>query len=241
MLTDVDILRAWELGEPLGEIGRALCLLGSGFPERSRSELAELSIGQRDALLLGLREKTFGGALRGFAECPACAQVLVFSTTCAALRVSTPSVSWPLSLAVDDLVLRLRPLNSQDLAAAAAQQDLGAARQELLARCVLSAQRGEVSVGELPATLYAPVSAALAEYEPQADVRLTLRCSAAACGQKWQEVFDIGVYFWTEVAAQARRLVHEVDALARVYGWREADILAMSTVRRQQYLSLAGP
>jgi hypothetical protein len=31
----------------------------------------------------------------------------------------------------------------------------------------------------------------------------------------------------------------EVDALARAYGWREADILALSPARRAAYLELA--
>jgi hypothetical protein len=242
MLTDVDMLRAWELGELAGPVGRALAMLTCGFPERSSAELAGLSIGQRDALLLHLRQETFGRTLRGSAECAACGQAVVFSTICSELQVSTPPTSWPLTLYAADWVLRIRPLDSQDLAVAAATGELQAARRELLARCLISAQRGDARIApdELPEEVYTQVVAALAEHDPQADIRLTLRCAATECGQTWQAVFDIASYFWTEVAARARRLFHEVDALARTYGWREADILAMSPVRRQQYLNLGG-
>jgi hypothetical protein len=51
--------------------------------------------------------------------------------------------------------------------------------------------------------------------------------------------FDIEEYFWVEVAARAMRILREIHILARAYGWREADILAMSTRRRQAYLELA--
>ena len=47
-------------------------------------------------------------------------------------------------------------------------------------------------------------------------------------------------YLWKEVLIEARRLLREVNALARTYHWREADILALSPRRRQAYLELAG-
>jgi hypothetical protein len=54
-----------------------------------------------------------------------------------------------------------------------------------------------------------------------------------------QTLFDIGRYLWEELRAQAVRLLHEVHTLARFYGWREADILALSAARRHAYLELA--
>jgi hypothetical protein len=35
---------------------------------------------------------------------------------------------------------------------------------------------------------------------------------------------------------KARRILQQVDALARVYGWNEAEILSLSQKRRQRYL-----
>jgi hypothetical protein len=53
-------------------------------------------------------------------------------------------------------------------------------------------------------------------------------------------LFEIGTFLWTELAAQAKRLLREIAALARVFGWSEAEVLSLSATRRQIYLELAG-
>ena len=89
---------------------------------------------------------------------------------------------------------------------------------------------------ELPDDLLAALADEMSARDPQAEVLLDLTCPA--CGSRWQALFDIAAFFWTELAAEAKRLLREVDALARAYGWREADILALSPQRRQAYLEL---
>jgi hypothetical protein len=89
---------------------------------------------------------------------------------------------------------------------------------------------------ELPPAVVQQLSAQLAEMDPQAEIILTPICPA--CGHSWQVLFDIVTFFWTELSGQARRLLQEVYRLARAYGWSEADILAMSPLRRQFYLEL---
>ena len=78
----------------------------------------------------------------------------------------------------------------------------------------------------------------MAEADPQADVQLALVCPA--CGHTWQATFEIVSFLWAELSAWAERTLADVHALASTYGWREADILAMSARRRQRYLELAG-
>ena len=39
--------------------------------------------------------------------------------------------------------------------------------------------------------------------------------------------------------AWARRTLRDVHVLARAYGWREADVLALSPTRRQIYVELS--
>jgi hypothetical protein len=77
----------------------------------------------------------------------------------------------------------------------------------------------------------------IAALDPQADTRIDLSCPD--CHHGWSEVFDVVSFFWTEIDAWARRLLRDVNVLARAYGWREHDILAMSTMRRQLYLAMA--
>ena len=61
-----------------------------------------------------------------------------------------------------------------------------------------------------------------------------------ACRHRWQAVFDILTFFWTEIRREARRLLEHVHVLARAYGWREGEILALSERRRQAYLEMVG-
>jgi hypothetical protein len=76
----------------------------------------------------------------------------------------------------------------------------------------------------------------MAECDPQAEVLLDLACPA--CDHRWPLLFDATAYLWAEIAVHARRLLREVHLLARAYGWREADVLALSAARRSYYLDL---
>src|SRR5436305_910057 len=60
-----------------------------------------------------------------------------------------------------------------------------------------------------------------------------------ACAHGWESSFDVDRYLWEEVHAWAIRTLQDVHILASSYGWREAEILALSQVRRQFYLELA--
>lgn len=80
------------------------------------------------------------------------------------------------------------------------------------------------------------IAALMAEADPQADVELALTCPG--CGIAWGVPFDIGMFLWWELDARARRLLQDVSVLASAYGWREADVLALTPRRRQLYLEL---
>ncbi|MHC4352435.1 MAG: phage baseplate protein, partial [Planctomycetota bacterium] len=58
------------------------------------------------------------------------------------------------------------------------------------------------------------------------------------CRHKWQKVFDIVTFLWEEISLHAKGLLQEVHSIASVYGWREDDILSMSSARRQYYLHM---
>ena len=234
-----DLLRIWEAGEDQHPLDRALTILAAACPELTRDELAALSIGQRDARLLALRELTYGPKLEGFVECPRCAEGLEFDVTATDLRASSPDAAEEaLEIVAGDLEVRFRLPDSRDLAAVLGCRDAAAARDLVVGRCVLEARNGAVEVegGELPADAVAEISRRMSEHDPQAEVLMDFRCPA--CDHRWQALFDALTFFWTELAAQARRLLREVHTLARAYGWREADILGMSTRRRQSYLEM---
>ena len=99
----------------------------------------------------------------------------------------------------------------------------------LLERCAGSA--------ELSGEERAAVAAALAEADPLAEVLVDVACPA--CGEEFVADLDIGAFVWADVRARAQRLLLEVDALARAYGWTEVEVLALGERRRAAYLELA--
>jgi hypothetical protein len=72
--------------------------------------------------------------------------------------------------------------------------------------------------------------------DPWAEITLHLSCPA--CRHEWDLLFDIVEFFWREISAQARRLLREIDTLARAYGWTEREILSLPAQRRQSYLEM---
>jgi hypothetical protein len=71
-LSASDLLQIWEHGRGKTPIEQALAILGFASPHVPAADLEQLTIGQRDACLLYLRELTFGSQLKGLANCPAC-------------------------------------------------------------------------------------------------------------------------------------------------------------------------
>jgi len=233
-----DILRVWEQGQAEHPLDRALTLLHAAFPDTPRDELAQLTIGQRDAYLLKLRELTFGSKLNCFAECPGCKERLEFVITASEILLLSETGEKNHELEIGEALVQYRMPNSLDLAAVARSRDVDAACNLLVQRCVLQVIRDSISVdwSELSSLAKAKLAEHMAEQDPQADITLDLHCPA--CDHKWQTVFDILSYFWAELNMDARRLLYDVHTLALAYGWSESDILSMSYTRRQYYLGM---
>lgn len=239
-LSDAAVLGVWEVGRAQSPPDRALTMLQAAEPEAERGELAALSVGQRDALLLEAYRRTFGSRLRGLAECPACQAPLEVELDAERLRPLTGSApsGGEQVLRSGPYTLRFRLPDSRDLTAAAAAASPAAGRQLLARACITEARcNGEDVRAELPELLLGELAGRLADLDPDADVRLELDCPE--CGHRWQLTFDAAEYLWAEISARARRVLYEVDALARAYGWSEAEILSLSPARRASYLELA--
>src|SRR5690242_18967507 len=112
--------------------------------------------------------------------------------------------------------LVVRVPTTEDLLAVQAPGTRGEAR--LLERCIVR------DVGEIERRT---AFETLARDRPILEVLIDLAC--ASCEHVWSERFATGEYLWLEVRAQARRLLLDIHTLASSYGWREDDVLTMST------------
>ncbi|MCW8084282.1 hypothetical protein [Sabulicella glaciei] len=216
------LLDAWEQGARQHPLHRALKLLQVAEPHTSLEALAELPIGERDRRLFALRARLFGPRLEAVIACPQCGEQMdIACDGRAVFGAEARACEAELEIAGRRVCLRA-PTTADLLEIAQLPPDERPAA--LLAQCADEAADAH------------EVESRLAELDPLAEVSFALGC--AACGHAWAEVFDIAGFLWTEVGERAQRLLRDIHTLARAYGWREGDILALSPQRRAAYLSL---
>lgn len=233
----VDLLALWELTCAPGD---ALALLARACPELPPEALARLPLGRQTLALLELRERVLGPRLSAQARCPACGESLELELEVPELRAGEPAAEGATCLVEHGgYRLQLRLPSAADVAFAA-RDDSDDPRRTLLARCLLDLNQdgGPCSLDHLPDDLIERAAAAVAAADPHAAIDLELTCSA--CGHGFLAALDVLAVLRVELRAHAQRLARQVHALARAYGWREAEILAMSPARRQLYLDLVG-
>jgi hypothetical protein len=261
-LSATEVIQLWEVGRSRHPVDRALAMVRLSAPGSTRDELAALPLGRRDAQLMRLRQATFGDRLQTLATCTQCGERLEVELSCSALLApaGAEEAAGTHTIKHSGYLVTFRIPDSFDVAAIVTAAEpppqpspgtggggrsprgegaIEAARATLLARCVLEASGPDgaaVGAGELPADVAEAVGEAMAELDPQAEVLLDMQCPQ--CGHAWQSALDITSVLWSEVSVYARRLLLEVDQLARAYGWREPDILALSPARRAAYLEL---
>lgn len=238
------MLQLWEQGLHAARVARDDALLraaGNDAPPRA--------LGPRNAALLAAHARWFGPSLALHSSCPDCAEVVEYSVNSAVmaqtLQQSPPAVE-PALLALSGHRLHLRAPDVDDLARAEDAGDAGDAAfaNTVLAACVLSWKGSrEAAVTDTappadtwPADLRAAALAQIEALDPAASVSFDLHCPA--CDTAWVAPLDPGAVLWRKVQAAAERLLQEIDLLARAYGWREPDILALSPMRRAAYLQL---
>lgn len=244
-LSERDFLEIWERGQGRHPVDQALAVLVSALPQSSPAELARKSIGERDGALLEVYRRSFGPRFDAVAACPRCRESVEFSFQVEnVLSPPAPDPGGPHRFRHGTHEIDYRLPDSRDLAEIAnlphSADPLATGRALLLERCVTQARDGEnpMAAADLPADVVAGLAAAMQAADPQAEVALEAACPA--CGFAWQMCFDVVAFLWSRIASRARQLLREVHLLARAYGWREPDTLALSPARRAYYLELAG-
>jgi hypothetical protein len=239
-LGTTELLSHWEAGTTQPRWDWARGLVHAAFPEIGRERFDLLTVGERDTRLLELREALFGTELAGLSTCSGCGATVELEFSAAELRAKPSEAAGDACIHVDGCDVRFRVPNTADLVEAARARDVTGMREVLLERCVLLAESagGGVSVRKLPAEAVERVVEKMAAADPQADLRLQMTCPD--CGKTWSESFDIVSFLWSEVDAWAQRLLRDVHLLASVYGWSEAEVLAVTPQRRARYLEMIG-
>jgi hypothetical protein len=234
-----EMIRVWERGNLRSPIDQALLLLDSEGTEDSLSQLAKLDVAERDRRLLQLREKTFGSHLSCSVDCPWCSEDLQFEMeTRQILQPPLPEQAATFQGSMDDLTVAFRLPNSEDLIEGMKAVSVEEGRGRILERCLLSVRKlgAEVSFDQFSSGDMEKLCILMGDADPQAETRFSVQC--LSCGKTWQVTFDVASFFWKEISVRARRALSEVHVLASAYGWNEAEILGMSSSRREFYLQM---
>ena len=240
------LLQAWERIRSLPEHEAVLAVLALAWPERPAGELAQLPLGERNALLLDLRAATLGARIEAFAVCPRCQAQLELELDA---RELADGLREPQAVPLAGLGrYTMRPANTLDLLAVGRARDEEQAQSILLARMLVRSDSDSPAddpgpdPGEWLAAQTETGKAALVEQFEQinaaAEIRVAVDC--AACHARTMLDLDIARFFLRELAAAARRLMEDVHHLASAYGWSERSIARMSGARRAAYLGMVG-
>jgi hypothetical protein len=228
------LLRAWDEGKEKHALACGLILLSLALAESDLEKLGQLSLAERNLLLLRLHHRTFGPVLQGFGVCPQCSTQLEFTAPVAGLieHLQSQCYEGPMEWDENGRQYQLRSVTSNDLLAVLEAPDAMNAQTQLLQRCLTIS--GEPLAGQEP-----PTPAVVQKFEhlhAAAEVRCAVEC-AACCRRETLEL-DIAQFVWIEVRSAAKRLLVEVHELAWAYGWSEEAILRMSPHRRRAYLEM---
>jgi hypothetical protein len=185
--------------------------------------------GARQAALLNFYAENFDGRLDGVAACPECATEVELNVPVSELLSGMPSPEPVEPFDVDGLLVRWRLPGAADLAASARCADPARG-------AVLLLERISGAAAGLTEPARSELASRVAAADPFADISFDLTCPE--CAASWESPLDAGAFVWARLRSTARRLLGEVDELARAYGWSESQILALTGQRRESYLEL---
>lgn len=190
-----------------------------------------LTVGQRERLLLELRRISLGERLDCTLMCPSpgCGEKLDLELRISDLLVSSEANSSS-EYEMGRIRFRLVTGADQEAAALLALSEPDAATDLLFERCVV-ASNGPLLPEEKEA-----LSTRLSELDPQAEMRIDVRC--AACGNTFSTLLDAASYLREELKSSLKNLYREVHTLAWHYHWSAAEILSLTVAERKRYLQL---
>lgn len=229
VLTSEQLLCVLDQGDGTTGAERGVWLWRTTDPGTSLESLWGAPVGCLAHAMLDLREAMLGPQLELHDRCPRCDEEIEFTVSIPEIRLAQPPMdNPPFDVEIDGQPVTLRRVSCDDLRRVERGEITD--RAGVIARCVSQGLEGLDEAG------HGSIDAILGERDPQADVTFSLACPA--CADSWEGVFDPCEVLWTELRARAKQLLFDVDALARAYGWSEAEVLKLSPPRRRAYLEL---
>jgi Family of unknown function (DUF6760) len=215
-----------------------------------------LAVGDRQFLLMKLREITLGPEVQAVAACPwwGCSQRVNVDFSLAEVPVRdglagpvhTMQLSEEAAAVTDDgerhrhVEFRLPNGGDQEALAQLAMANQAAALSALLHRCLVAVGPARPPTQELVDRLTArarlEIEEAIAAAAPGPELTMEARCPA--CGRAFGLPFEIQDFFFGDLHDTADLLYREVHYLAYHYHWSEAEILGLTRDKRRHYINV---
>jgi len=196
----------------------------------------KLLVGDRDFLILQLRQMTLGERFAAVLNCPGCGAAMDVEFSAQDIPVearpqSASIYSWQSKdPSRSGRPIRFRLPNGGDQETVT-ELPTDQAVKNLLDRCLIDHGGKPLAADEREAVIDE-----MNRLTPQIDLHLELSCPE--CLLSFTTPFDCTAFFFSELRAQSRHLTREVHYLALHYHWSEADILNLRRDRRRAYLTL---
>lgn len=226
----------------------ATCVRRIGSVRKVTSKLiAELLVGDREFLMMKLREITFGRKLGAVLFCAdsACGKPMdiaidldQFAPTFRGVFQRIFALQVPAGEDEGEgFSLKFRLPTGADQEMSAAPEDTV---DRLLAGLLISIN-GETAINEervraLPVSVKRAIETEMERLAPNFTIELETACPE--CGKTSTSPFDLTTFFLSEIGNNLRNLEWEVHFLASHYHWPEREILALPRRRRQRFIQL---
>jgi hypothetical protein len=204
-----------------------------------RAELGRLTVGDREVLLLRIRQASFGPTLDLVVSCPdaRCGEPMDLRLDLDDLcrGRAEPVAAHEAVIGRSDMVVRFRLPTGADQAAVSEQaldDPIGAGRA-LARACLIGSDPDDLGWGPDELDELGDVLAGL---DPHADIELSLVCPE--CGRAFLAPLDAAELLRDELRRRRRDLDVEVHLLASHYHWTEAAILDLPSDRRRRYVEV---
>jgi hypothetical protein len=214
--------------------------------KRKEKMIAEMTIGDRVALLLHLRKISFGDVAQLETRCPACqepiASDLAISELVKHMQVQPEVDYYNIEFDEYSVWARLPCGRDQGLIAQVDNHAADATTttpdidydREIVKMCVTR------STPDLPKDLtddlVQKISTRLEALDPLANISLNMVCPV--CNHSFKMPFFVEQFLFQELIMRQLQLEQEIHWLAFYYNWNENEILSLPITRRKRYVEL---
>ena len=202
-----------------------LVQLGGASPQEN---VEDLSVGERDQLLIQAFRSCFGDDIEVFSCCSVCSCELEVHVDLRSLSVPEYKADDRAEFEVLGKCLNVEAIRIRDL-----KQLKSVGIDNWIDRKLT---RANIEIDLIDQSVRDKYVARISDLDPQADICLEFEC--IECGAVWIDPFDIASQLWIRFDAMCKRLLASIHSLASAYGWSEEQVLGLSPWRREVYLNM---